>query len=155
MNTVIEESTAVAKDKPLVQIENLFRENEQFTSTILRFAGLIGGRRHPGRFFSSGKTIKDPDAFVNLIHRDDCIAIITKLLEKKIWGEVFNGCADSHPKKRDYYPNAARAMGAKPPSFDAPDSISYKIISNHKIKQRLNYTFLHADLMDFGYLNKP
>jgi len=32
-------------------------------------------------------------------------------------------------------------MGAKPPSFDAPDSISYKIISNRKIKQRLNYTF--------------
>lgn len=153
LNKTIDESMGVeSENKPLSQIEALFRASPKIETTIVRFAGLIGYSRHPGRFFASGKVIKDPDAFVNMIHRDDCIAIITQLIEQSIWGDAFNCCADTHPKKRDYYTKAAESIAVDIPQFAASELTGYKIISNKKIKQRLNYRFLHADLMDMVYL---
>jgi nucleoside-diphosphate-sugar epimerase len=153
LNQTIDESMGCeSENKPLSQIEALFRTSPKIETTIVRFGGLIGYSRHPGRFFASGKVVKEPDSFVNLIHRDDCIAIITQLIEQDIWGEAFNCCADTHPKKRDYYTKAAESIAVDIPQFSALDLTTFKIISNKKIKQRLNYTFLHADLMNMAYL---
>jgi nucleoside-diphosphate-sugar epimerase len=134
-------------DHPLVIIENLFRQSEQFRTTIVRFAGLIGGSRHPGRFFRGGKTVKNPDANVNLIHRDDCINILDRIVTNDIWDETFNACADSHPSKREFYSHAARMMGAPLPDFEDSAVRSFKIIDNRKLKRVLGYEFLHPDLM--------
>ena len=149
--TIFESSGSETTSKPLFKIETLFRSSSKVATTIIRFAGLIGYSRHPGRFFASGKVIKDPDSFVNLIHRDDCIAIITQIIEQEIWGEDFNCCADTHPTKREYYTKTAKSIGTDIPTFENPDSTSFKIISNKKLKERLHYTFLHADLMDIDY----
>lgn len=152
-NKVIDESSGCETiSKPLHIIETLFTSSNKFATTIVRFGGLIGYSRHPGRFFSSGKVVKDPNSFVNLIHCDDCIAILTKLIVKDIWNEPFNCCADTHPTKREYYTQAARSIAYQIPEFAVPASERFKIISNKKIKQYLNYEFLHADLMDFKYL---
>ncbi len=145
--TILESGDNEIPNKPLVIIENLFRNSSKVATTIVRFAGLIGNNRHPGRFFSRGNIVKDPDLFVNLIHLDDCIAIITQILQQQIWNEVFNCCADTHPTKRDYYTKAAKSLGLDIPAFGTPNSTSFKIISNEKVKRHLNYTFLHADLM--------
>lgn len=145
--TIYEADNSESNEKPLFIIENLFRNNTSIDTTIIRFAGLIGYTRKPGRFFASGKTVKDPDAFVNLIHRDDCIAIMSRIIEQEIWGEVFNCCADSHPTKREFYTKAAQLTGNKIPEFENPDKTAFKIISNKKVKERLNYEFIHADLM--------
>ena len=134
-------------DHPLVIIENLFRHSEQFRTTIVRFAGLIGGIRHPGRFFRGGKIVKSPDANVNLIHRDDCINILDRIIVNDIWGETFNACADSHPSKREFYSHAAKMMAAPLPEFEDSDDGSFKIIDNRKLKRVLGYEFLHPDLM--------
>jgi nucleoside-diphosphate-sugar epimerase len=134
-------------DHPLVIIENLFRQCEKFRTTIVRFAGLIGGSRHPGRFFRGGKTVKNPDANVNLIHRDDCINILDRIVANDLWGETFNACADSHPSKREFYSHAARMIGAPLPVFEDSNDRSFKIIDNRKLKRALGYEFLHPDLM--------
>ena len=134
-------------DHPLVIIENLFRQSEQFRTTIVRFAGLIGGSRHPGRFFRDGKTVKNPDSSVNLIHRDDCINILERIVANAIWGETFNACADTHPGKREFYSHAAKMAGAPLPEFEDSDDGSFKIIDNRKLKRVLDYEFLHPDLM--------
>ncbi len=147
-NTTISEADACeSDDSPIFKIEKLLSSNKYIESTMIRFAGLIGYTRKPGGFFASGKTVKDPDAFVNLIHRDDCIAIIMKIIEQEIWNEVFNCCADTHPTKREFYSKAALAIGNKIPEFEKTASTSFKIISNQKIKERLNYQFIYADLM--------
>jgi nucleoside-diphosphate-sugar epimerase len=134
-------------DHPLIIIENLFRQSEQFRTTVVRFAGLIGGSRHPGRFFRGGKTVKNPDANVNLIHRDDCINILDRIVTNDLWGEIFNACADSHPSKREFYSHAASMMGAPSPDFEDSAVGSFKIIDNRKLKRVLGYEFLHPDLM--------
>jgi len=142
-----EESTR----SPLLTIENLFRNIGKIKTTIVRFGGLIGYSRNPGTFFRKGRLVHNPDSNVNLIHRDDCIEIISQIVEQDVWGEVFNCCADTHPTKREFYTHAAQSIGYPAPEFTNSGTNSFKIISNQKVKQILNYTFLHPDLMKIKF----
>lgn len=144
---VSEGDGAENQTSPLFQIENLFRNNSHFESTIVRFAGLIGYQRHPGRFFKAGKKIKQADSPANLIHRDDCIGIIQAIIEQKAWGETFNACADSHPTKREFYDHARRLLNLAMPDCHEYELQQYKIISNQKVKARLTYSFKYPDIM--------
>lgn len=147
-NSIVTEGECAENEaNPFYQIENLFRSNESFQTTVIRFAGLIGYGRHPGRFFGERK-IPQPDAPVNLIHRDDCVAIIDAIIKQEIWGEVLNACADTHPSKREFYSYARKSLGVAAPEFDIQGDTGYKIISNEKIKQALGYAFIYADLTD-------
>ncbi len=144
-----EESTL----SPLLTIENLFRNSDKIKTTIVRFGGLIGYSRNPGKFFSKDRLVHNPDSNVNLIHRDDCIEIISQIVEQDVWGEVFNCCADTHSTKREFYTHTAKSTGFPVPDFASPGTKSFKIISNQKVKQVLNYTFLHPDLMKIKFLS--
>jgi len=143
---VAEDDGAENQQSPLFQIENLFRDNPYFQTTVIRFAGLFGYGRHPGRFFAH-RPIPQPDAPVNLIHRDDCINIIDRIVEQAKWGEVFNACADTHPSKREFYSHARKLMGLSAPAMGDSEQAGFKIIANEKVKQALDYTFIQADLM--------
>ena len=46
---------------PLVTIENLFRKNTHFETTIIRFSGLFGVERHPANWFNNGRKIPQPN----------------------------------------------------------------------------------------------
>jgi len=135
----------------LYQIEQSFQKSPDFDSTILRLSGLIGYQRHPGRFFSHNKPVLNPDAPINLIHRDDCIGLITAIIIKGAWGEVFNGCADTHPNKRDFYSHARQLVNQPPPLFAKTTEKQYKIVSNDKIKVQLGYELLYPDLMNIHF----
>lgn len=151
-NQTIKESDSLEiESKPLRQIEKLFIDNPNFKTTIVRFGGLIGGSRHPGKFFKRGVPAKNPRSFVNLIHLDDCINIIEQLIEKDIWQQSFNCCSDSHPTKRDFYTKAASSCGLNKPIFEEAAKDEFKIISNSKIKKYLNYRFVHHDLMKLDF----
>ena len=136
---------------PLVIIENLFTQNPNFQTTILRFAGLVGYSRHPGRFFRGGKQVTNADSTVNLIHRDDCINIIDRIVSNEVWGETFNGCADTHPRKREFYARAARHLGVPPPVFADSSDQSFKRVDNRKLKRVLGYEFVYPDLMAIDF----
>lgn len=145
---VTEDEHAEDHDSTLWQIEQQFQTSNHFKTTILRFSGLVDKRRHPGRFFRNGRSVPQADAPVNLIHLDDCLGIIDAILQQQAWGEIFNGCADTHPSKREFYSYARQLMGLSAPEFDTETEVKYKIISNHKVKTKLNYTFEHPDLMN-------
>jgi len=144
---VTEADGAESTDHPLMAIENLFRQSRVFRTTVVRFGGLIGAGRHPGRFFRGGKTVRNPNARVNLIHRDDCIEIIERIVTGGVWDEIFNACADTHPNKREFYSRAARLAGLPPPEFEDGGDASFKSIDNGKLKRMLGYRFRHPDLM--------
>ena len=114
-------------------------------ATVLRFSGLMGPDRHPGRFLAGKKLDTSGKAPVNYIHLDDCVAIIQQLVQQDVWGEVFNGCADKHPSKEDFYTQAAKKLGKEPPQFDPEGELSYKQVSGEKLKQQLSYQFIHPD----------
>lgn len=148
---VSEDEGAENPDSVLFQIEQLFQASRKFQTTVLRCSGLIDSRRHPGRFFRHGRTVKQPDAPVNLVHIDDVIGIIDTIITRQVWGEVFNASADSHPKKRDFYSYARHLLNLPPPVMDDGDSEAFKIVSNAKVKQHLGYQFRHGDLMQIRF----
>ncbi|WP_417800219.1 NAD(P)H-binding protein [Tenacibaculum sp.] len=141
---MIEEDKTV--DSPLVEIENLFRNNNKFQTTILRFAGLFGGERQPGNWFANRK-IPHPKGYVNMIHREDCIAIIQEIVEQNVFGEVFNACANDHPTRQEFYINARKTLGKPIPEFDESKPLVYKIISSKKLQKVLSYQFIHNNLL--------
>ncbi len=152
LNTVVtEDQGAELKDSPLWQIEQLFCHNAYFATTVVRFSGLVGYSRHPGRFFRSGKVVEQPDAPVNLIHRDDCIGITSAIIEQGVWGEVFNGCAATHPSKREFYTHARKLLNLPAPEFAQTFKPAYKIVSHAKVQQVLHYQFMHSDLMNMCF----
>jgi nucleoside-diphosphate-sugar epimerase len=148
-NEVVTEDAGLENPDSLIyQIEQALCMIINTPLTRLRFSGLIGPKRHPGRFFRGGKTIKSPDAPVNLIHQTDCIGLIQTILNQpEQWGQAYNGCASTHPIKRDFYPHVFQQVGNEVPPFDTGETHAYKIVSNTKSKQVLNYTYKHDDLM--------
>ena len=145
-NELITEETPVI-NSALSEIENIFITNTSFKTTVLRFGGLIGYNRKPGLFYPKGRTIDNPDSSVNIIHRDDCIGIINAIIEKEMWNEIFNGCADSHPTKREFYTKSANDIGVELPIFDETKTSENKTVSNKKLKEKLNYKFKYPDLL--------
>jgi nucleoside-diphosphate-sugar epimerase len=150
------------KPCPLLTIEELFQNSSQFETSIIRFAGLIGYQRHPGRFFAKQqengsiicKAIKNPEARVNMIHRDDCIGIIKELIQKSLWGEVFNGCSIHHPTRREFYTQAVLDfLGQETVTMNFIDSkqTDHKVIANDKVMNLLSYQFIHNNLFDINY----
>ncbi|REH50404.1 nucleoside-diphosphate-sugar epimerase [Tenacibaculum gallaicum] len=133
-------------NSPLVEIEKLFRNNNKFQATIIRFAGLFGGERQPGNWFANRK-IPHPKGYINMIDREDCIAIIEQIIEQNAFGEVFNACSNDHPTREDFYINARKTLGKPTPEFDDSKPLVYKIISSEKLQKRLNYQFIHNNLL--------
>lgn len=133
-----------ASGQALLTAEQMVRKRVAAT-TILRFGGLFGPDRNPGHFLA-GKTLGSSGKVpINMIHQDDCIAIIAEILRQEAWGEVFNACADEHPAKEDFYGVAARRYGFDPPCFSATEEDCYKIVDSSKLKERLGYQFKYPD----------
>lgn len=143
---VIPGNAARLSGNALLKAEELLMNANGFLTTVLRFGGLYGGDRHPAKYMAGRKELRRASAPVNLIHRDDCIAIITQIIEENITGEIFNAVSDGHPTRKEYYTKAAKALGLEPPTFkdrNEQGDRNYKIVSNAKLKEQLNYTFLH------------
>lgn len=146
-NSIITEETET-NESLLSSIEKLFISNINFQTTILRFGGLFGPDRKAGNFIKTPKKIKNPEGFINLIHIDDCIGIIKKIIEMDIWNEIFNAAANDHPKRKYFYTQEILKTQGVKPQIDETSINSYKIISSEKLKKILNYKFIVDTLMD-------
>jgi len=109
--------------------------------TIIRFAGLIGHDRHPAHYLSGKKDLLNGNQPVNLIHIDDCIQLIEKIITQDKWDTIYNGCCSDHPTKASYYENACLSFGILLPHFSSDSSVASKKVSNDKsiIELGMNY----------------
>lgn len=117
---------------------------------IIRFGGLIGPERHPGRFFAGKKNIANGLSPVNLIHLDDAVNIVIRMIETNQTG-ILNACAPTHPSRQDFYSLASASLGLEPPSF-IPELISWKRIKCSRLENS-GYHFIHPDLLRFLEFN--
>ncbi|HQE34305.1 MAG TPA: SDR family oxidoreductase [Flavobacterium alvei] len=149
-NLVVTEETKLNPDtesgKQLVQAEQILQSNKNFKTTILRFGGLIGEDRHPIKFLAGRKNIENPYAPINLIHQDDCIGIILKIIESNSWNETFNAVTPFHPTRKEYYTQKAIDLKLDLPEFNVENSILGKTISSLKIENLLKYSFIKPNL---------
>lgn len=131
----------------LFHAEQSLINNPSFKTTVLRFGGLVGDDRHPGKFLSGKQGIAGPTMPVNMIHQRDCVEVIFQIAAQRAFGEVFNACADLHPTKKEFYEAASRALKLPPPSFDESRDASFKVVNSDKLKTSLKYSFIYSDPM--------
>jgi nucleoside-diphosphate-sugar epimerase len=132
--------------RQLVLAEQLLQSNSNFKATILRFGGLIGEDRHPIRFLAGRQNIENPEAPINLIHQDDCIGIILKILRQNSWNETFNAVTPFHPSRKEYYTQKAKDLNLVPPEFNYENPTFGKSILSSKVENVLGYTFAKPNL---------
>ena len=132
--------------KQLLQSETLFQKENNLNATIVRFGGLIGGDRHPINQLAGKKGLKNGDALVNLIHLDDCVQMLTIIVQKQYWGTIFNGVYPLHPTKRDYYTKEALKRGLPTPEFVlSSNNKDKKLILSRNYLNKLN--ILHTSII--------
>jgi nucleoside-diphosphate-sugar epimerase len=142
-----EETTAIPdtlSGKAIKLIEDQLFSNPNFKTTVIRFAGLVGPGRHPGRFLSGKKEISNGLGPVNLIHLDDCIGLISAVLRTEYFGRIINACAPDHPSRKDFYTLAAHMSGLVKPEF-IDELKEWKIINSICVPHLLNYDFKIKD----------
>ena len=155
-NAVVDEDMPVLPEKSsgkaLALVEDALMDRKDLSVCILRCAGLVGPDREPGRWFSGRSNIAGGDTPVNMIHLDDVIAIVSKmidLVDKGIFpAGIFNLCADYHPNKANFYTAQAQKLGLDPPGF-LNGCAPHKIVSNKKVRDYLAYNFLRPNPLDF------
>ncbi|SEQ20117.1 Rossmann-fold NAD(P)-binding domain-containing protein [Flavobacterium urocaniciphilum] len=139
--------------RQLIEVENIFRNNRNFETIILRFGGLIGNDRNPIKFLAGKTNVANPKAPINFIHQDDCIGIISEMINQyfdklsmtdshnTIWNETYNAVAPNHPTRAAYYTQKAIDFNLPKPEFNETEPSIGKIISSEKIEKILGYTF--------------
>ena len=149
-NEFVSEVTVLNPDteggRQLAIVENVLQKNNRFQTTILRFGGLISDERNPVRFLSGRENIENPDAPINLIHQDDCIGIIEKIIALNSWDETYNAVAPFHPTRQEYYTQKATELNLALPKFAALNTIVGKTILNNKLIEVLEYSFIKPTL---------
>ena len=144
-NQPLTESSPLDPHSSMWPVEQLLRSQADIEYTILRCAGLISQDRNPttslarkaaqGYIFSAGKSP------INLLHRDDAIAIIEQVIRQQCWGETLNACADCHPSRSEFYQYQAQQLGLLVPQFTTEASQPQCYVDNSHLKQCLNYRF--------------
>jgi nucleoside-diphosphate-sugar epimerase len=133
--------------KQLLEVEKLFLLNMfDFSTTIIRFGGLIGENRHPVYHLAGKENLGNPNAPINLIHQNDCIGIIERIIELDCWNNTFNAVAPFHPSRKEYYTQKATELGLPLPQFaEVTTSFGKKIMSDY-LEETLGYKFQNTTL---------
>ena len=114
---IVNENSPCKENHDLIIAEQYLCSNKSINTTILRLAGLLGSSRHPVLSFLNKEKIANGLAPVNLVHQQDVLSVITKILSKNIRNELFNICYPEHPTRKDFYESAADKLFSKLNSF--------------------------------------
>jgi nucleoside-diphosphate-sugar epimerase len=144
--------TATTVGNPtLLLAEQLMDHSRTFALTILRFGGLMGEDRIPGRYFSDKVAVKGHSR-VNFIHQQDAASMVAWVIAQGLWNQTYNGVAPLHPRRREVYEKNTELLGIRPPlSYEVPlGTESERIVSAEKI-QNTGFVFAFPDPLSFSY----
>jgi len=132
--------------KTLVKLESWLHDLPGTSVDIVRLSGLVGPKRHPGRFLAGKQDVANGSQGVNLVHLDDVVEAITLLLQSPKGGRVYNLSAPKHPTRDTFYPAVTRQLGLQPPQF-APEAVkdSGKLIDGSRICSELGFEYRYDD----------
>lgn len=127
--------------RQLINVEQLIFNAPALQTSIVRFGGLFGGTRQPVKFLAGRTGLNGGNAPVNLIHRDDCVGIISEIIKQQHFGHLFNAVHPSHPLKRDYYAAKAKELEIEAPAYKEDNDKDYKQVDSVNLKAVLGFTF--------------
>jgi nucleoside-diphosphate-sugar epimerase len=132
----------------LQQAERMFQQlaSDKRNVTIIRFAGLVGPARHPGRFMAGRTGLTGASQAVNLVHLDDCITAVISILKAPQPAEVYNLSAPLTLDKQTFYCLAAEQLGLPVPQFVAEEPRTLgKRIDGSFICRDLGFSYRYTD----------
>jgi len=143
-NELSELSLVTERQKLLNQAEQTILKLAEF-GKVVRLAGLIGPKRHPGKFVS-GKHLKSSGlAKVNMVHQKDVInGIICLLKQWQTPEKMFNLVTPDNPTKQDFYQLACSQLKVKTPSFELNERET-RVVDGSKITQ-LGFEYQYQSL---------
>ena len=151
-NSIVDENTPINSETKnayaIVTAEQKIKAIVGKRLTIIRFAGLVGGERHPVKYMS-GKSYENGGAPVNLIHLEDCIQLIESIIKEDFWGQVINGCCSEHPSKKSYYTFAAKKLAVPPPIFKCQTKGTYKKVVSNILPTIKSFNYRYTSPYDF------
>lgn len=126
----------------VVTAENVLKQQQLFTCTIIRFAGLIGPDRNLAKHFAGKKNIANGLAPINLIHLNDCIGLCKAIIEQQAFGYVYHGVSPHHPTRKDFYTQVCINSKLERPTFIA-EKLAWKQVDSVNVTQILGYNYLY------------
>lgn len=134
----------------IFRAEQLIDKDRKYDLTIVRFGGLLGDDRVPGKYFS-GKENVAGHTRVNFIHRKDAVRMLSWVIGNELWNETFNGVAPIHPLRRDIYEKNSDDLGIAPPvSYQNELGGKDRLIDSAKILNT-GFDFEFPDPLGFLY----
>ncbi|WP_408096967.1 hypothetical protein ACJVC5_18180 [Peredibacter sp. HCB2-198] len=126
--------SSTSESPTLLAQEEWVRAN--FTDwTILRFGGLLGGKRHPGKHLSGKKNLAAPKRPVNLLHLEDAVGVTVAVIQNNVKGKTLGVVCDEHRTREEFYSEYCRENNLPLPEFDQSDLSTGKIVPNEEIKK--------------------
>ena len=114
---------------------------------VLRLSGLFGPGRSPGRFFSGRTNIPNGLAPVNMIHQEEVISLINKLIDSEAAKGIYIGATPSHPTKAEFYTLAARHEKLPEPDFIS-EKLKWKIVDSERVEKELGFSYKFPNLIE-------
>ncbi len=153
-NFIVDEMVEPQPNTPsgiaLKQAEAILLSNNAFTTTIIRFAGLIGPNRNLAKHFAGKADIANGNAPINLIHLDDCLGLTQSIINQKAFGKIYHGVTPDHPTRKAFYSQACISSGFEPAFFN-DELLSWKQVESKNVPEILAYKFKVKNWLD--YLN--
>jgi nucleoside-diphosphate-sugar epimerase len=125
---------------------------------ILRFAGIYGrGRLLRQKTIAAGEPIAgDADKWLNLIQVEDGAQAVLAAEQRGQPGHIYNICDDQPVRRRDFYTELARLLGAPLPTFVAPRADQpmppheqgNRRIRNRRMREELGVALRYANYVD-------
>ena len=146
---------AEATGQVLVETEKVFAEAQRsgvVPTLIVRVAGIYGpGRGHLFGQFVTGQARREPDRWMNMIHRDDVASALETVVLRGEPGRTYNAVDDEPVLQGDFLRFLAESTGRPlPPVAPAADpggSIparkrgnTNKRVSNRRLREELGWT---------------
>jgi nucleoside-diphosphate-sugar epimerase len=129
--------------KQVLEAEMLLQDCPDFKTTIIRLGGLVGGERHPVYHLAGKQNLENANGPVNLINREECIDIITRIIQRQCWGEVFTAVHPTTKSRKEYYTEKAKEFGLPEPQFSEGGSSKGKVVKGQdKLAALLGFTFV-------------
>jgi len=146
---ITEERTLDLLDEKVSSLINAENKLQLFSGTkaIIRFGGLVGPKRHPGRFLAGKTNLGNASEKVNLIHQVDAVGILLTLLYKPCVSGVFNAISNTNITRQQFYEQATSSLGLVKPKFQVPlTTQENKNIKNNYLINSLGYELVYPDL---------
>lgn len=112
---------------------------------VLRLAGLVGPKRHPGRFFKSGRAIADAQLSVNLVHQQDVVNAIKTAMTLTDANGVFNIVAPYHPPKKEFYVEASKVYQQQVIEWQESKQVD-RVVSGQRFEESTGFRYQYRDL---------